>query len=252
MTQERPDLFVFHAKTRSYIIPRLNKALERRCISASEVSTLIIVNDRPGCSIKDICEGIAADKGIMTNRVKRLISEGLIENRSEDKRRYSLHLTEKGRTEHDYAREELWKLNEALMVNLTERQKETFLKLMSKIEDIADLGYRYRGRPGSSFRTCFETVRMKVSGSHTVLPSLSDSENVSTSTRTLLAPSSVRTPTSHCGLLSLLKGRPWAMRFRTSGSPPWLVAGSFLLSLFASAKRFSELALYSSSYILRK
>ena len=136
------DLFVFHAKTRSYIIPRLSKALEGRPIMASEVSSLIIVNDNPGCNIKDICVRIAADKGAMTNRVKRLIDIGMIENRSSG-RAYSLYLTEAGRVEHDFARKELKKINDALLINLTDRQRETLAKLIAKISDIADLGYRY-------------------------------------------------------------------------------------------------------------
>ena len=136
------DLFVFHAKTRSYIIPRLSKALEGRPIMASEVSSLIIVNDNPGCNIKDICVRIAADKGAMTNRVKRLIDIGMIENRSSG-RAYSLYLTEAGRVEHDFARKELKKINDALLINLTDRQRETLATLIAKISDIADLEYRY-------------------------------------------------------------------------------------------------------------
>ena len=136
------DLFIFHAKTRSYIIPRLSKALEGRPIMASEVSAMIIVNDIPGCNIKDICLRIAADKGAMTNRIKRLIEIGMMENRS-DGRAYSLYLTEEGQIEHDYARKELKKLIDALLINLTDRQRETLAKLIAKISDIADLGYRY-------------------------------------------------------------------------------------------------------------
>ncbi len=142
MSEMSDDLFVFHAKTRSYIIPRLSKALEGRPIMASEISTMIIVNDFPGCNIKDICVRIAADKGAMTNRVKRLIDVGMMENRSNG-RAYSLYLTEAGQIEHDFARKELKKLNDALLINLTERQRETLAKLIAKISDIADLGYRY-------------------------------------------------------------------------------------------------------------
>ena len=136
------DLFIFHAKTRSYIIPRLSKALEGRPIVASEVSAMIIVNDIPGCNIKDICLRIAADKGAMTMDIKRLIEIGMMENRS-DGRAYSLYLTEAGKIEHDYAHKELKKLNDALLINLTDRQRETLANLMAKISDVADLGYKY-------------------------------------------------------------------------------------------------------------
>ena len=143
MFDEGGDLFIFHAKTRSYMIPRLTEALKGRRISASEVSTLLIVHDHPGCSLKDICLKIASDKGRMTNIVKHLTEEGLVENRSPNKKTYQLYLTEDGMIEHDFSRDALRKINDAMTVNLTDRQKGIFIKLMKKITDVTDLGYEY-------------------------------------------------------------------------------------------------------------
>ena len=143
MFDEGGDLFVFHAKTRSYMIPRLSEALKGREIVASEVSTLIYIHDNPGCSPKDICYSIAVDKSIISNRVKSLIDRGIVEDHSKNKRTYKLYLTKKGITEHDYARNALKDINDSLTVNMTERQKETFIKLMKKITEVAELGYKY-------------------------------------------------------------------------------------------------------------
>ena len=143
MLNDNGDLFVFHAKTRSYMIPRLTDALKGRPINSSDVSTLITIHDHPGCNIKDICIAIAADKGRQTNIVQHLIELKLVDNRSDNKKSYSLYLTDAGMEEYNYAHEALVKLNNALMINMTERQKETFKKLMAKIEEIADLGYKY-------------------------------------------------------------------------------------------------------------
>lgn len=107
MSDEIGDLFIFHAKTRSYMIPRLTEALKGRAINSSDVSTLIKIHENPGCSIKDICIAIAADKGRMTNLVQHLIELGLVENLSTNKKNYSLYLTEKGQEEYEYAHEVL-------------------------------------------------------------------------------------------------------------------------------------------------
>ena len=107
MSDEIGDLFVFHAKTRSYMIPRLTEALKGREINSSDVSSIITIHDNPGCSIKDICIAIAADKGRMTNLIQRLIEIGMVENLSTNKKNYSLYLTEKGQEEYEYAHEVL-------------------------------------------------------------------------------------------------------------------------------------------------
>ena len=143
MFDEGGDLFVFNAKTRSYFIPRLKEALKNRPISHTDVSTLISIHDHPGCSIKDICYEKAADKGYQTKIVQSLIEKKIVENRSPNLRNYCLYLTEEGNEEYEFAKDALRQINDSLTVNLTERQKETFIKLMNKIEEIADLGYKY-------------------------------------------------------------------------------------------------------------
>jgi len=166
MLDEGGDLFVFHAKTRSYIIPRLTEALKNRPIKSSDVSALIAIHDHPGCTIKDICLDIAGDKGLMTNKVHHLIEIGMVENRSPGQKNYKLYLTESGNVEYEYAHNALKTINDSLTINFTERQKETFIKLMKKIEEITDLGYRYRCRDRSRHHDqfLFETVRMNVLG----------------------------------------------------------------------------------------
>ncbi|MBR4226218.1 MAG: DUF2099 family protein [Candidatus Methanomethylophilaceae archaeon] len=162
MFDDGGDLFTFHSKLRSYMIPRLTEALKDRRVSASEVSALMTINDHPGCSLNDVCLHIAADKGHTTYLVNHLLDEGLVEDRSIDGRPSTLYLTEAGKEEHDYAREALRKIDDSLTINLTERQKESLAKMMRKITDIADLGYEYR-RPAPENCDCrYDVVRFMI------------------------------------------------------------------------------------------
>ena len=138
-------MFLFSMKVRSFFIPNLTKALEGHPILASEVSSICIVHDRPGCSIKDICMAMGADKGRMTNVIKHLMEAGIVENRS-SARSYELFLTEEGEEEYDYAVKVLNMLNEKLTVNMTERQRGILGDYMRRIEEIVNLGYEYRSR----------------------------------------------------------------------------------------------------------
>jgi len=137
------NLLLLEAKLRAYILPRLKESLRNRPIKPSDVQTLITIHDHPGCSIKDICFEINSDKGRQTKIVQDLMGAGLIENRSFNMRNYSLHLTEAGVDEYEFVRKELKRINDSLVVNFTERQKKDFVKLLDKIEEIADLGYEY-------------------------------------------------------------------------------------------------------------
>lgn len=144
------ELLFFNSKIRSYIIPRLSEVLEGHPISTWDVTAMGIIWDYPGCNIKEICTRVGADKGRMTILIRKLIESGMVENRSTGKS-YELYLTVKGTDEYTFAKRNLNLLNEELKAGLTTKQKETLNKLLEKIVEVADEGYRYRRYRSSVF-----------------------------------------------------------------------------------------------------
>ena len=136
------DLLFFNSKIRSYIIPRLSEILEGHRIGTWDVTAMEIIYEYPGCNIKEICMRIGADKGRMTLLIRKLLENGLVENRSSGKS-YSLYLTPLGNDEFLFAKRNLNLLNGELKSKLTSKQIQTLDKLLTKIIEISDEGYRY-------------------------------------------------------------------------------------------------------------
>ena len=75
----------------------MNKKLYGTGISASYMPFLIEIGYTNGISLKDLTERVSTDKSLTTRVVKSLIEKGFVENTSNCKRKYSVHLTESGK-----------------------------------------------------------------------------------------------------------------------------------------------------------
>ncbi len=78
---------------------------------------------------------VAMDAATTKGVVSRLQAQGLVttERDSEDKRRYMLHSTEKGRALITEALPAVMGISEATLAPLTKRESETFLRLLAKL-----------------------------------------------------------------------------------------------------------------------
>ncbi len=80
------------------------KAMNARCrselgVSVSQLSALMVLDEQPGCVMKDLAAVLMLDKSAVTGLAARMVDSGLIakESCSKDSRVIRLHMTDKGR-----------------------------------------------------------------------------------------------------------------------------------------------------------
>ncbi len=108
--------------------------MESLGLQGSHGPYLMTISKIPGSSMKEVSAFLMVDKSITTRTVGTLIDAGFVSNDSEDARRYSLTLTEKGRAAVKMIEEisdELWK---DLLSDLTEEEMIVFYSVVSKIK----------------------------------------------------------------------------------------------------------------------
>ena len=137
------DLFVSPQKMKSYWGSQMNKLLKGKDFSSSQVTFILTIGENEGISMKDICSTLGADKGLTTRVIRALIEKGLVVNRSESNRTYSLFLTEKGREAYELSTDVLGKALEQLLEGLDEKDIEDLRRITKKIERRIDDLYEY-------------------------------------------------------------------------------------------------------------
>jgi DNA-binding MarR family transcriptional regulator len=102
-------------------------------IQGSQGLYLMAIARNPGASLKDIATYMMVDKSITSRIVGALMETGFVVNGSDDPRRYSLSLTEKGEHAVKFIRKTLAEIWEELLSDLTDEELNAFKSACSKI-----------------------------------------------------------------------------------------------------------------------
>lgn len=87
----------------------------------------------PGSSMKEVSAYLMVDKSITTRTIGALIDAGFVLNNSEDARRYSLVLTDKGKDAVKVIKDTSNRIWEELLSDLTEEEMTVFKSAVDKI-----------------------------------------------------------------------------------------------------------------------
>lgn len=98
-------------------------------------SYLFYINRNSGVSQDVLAKKLHINKSNVTRNIQYLEKEGFVyrEVSDEDKRKYKLFLTDKAKDILPLLRSEIRKMNEQLVVGLSEEEQTTFIELLTKI-----------------------------------------------------------------------------------------------------------------------
>ena len=118
---------------KQYLDKKLTSKIEPLGLQGSQGPYLMTIAEVPGSSMKEVSAYLMVDKSITTRTIGALIDAGFVSNNSEDARRYSLVLTDKGRDAVKVIKETSNRIWEELLSDLTEEEMTVFKSAVDKI-----------------------------------------------------------------------------------------------------------------------
>ena len=103
-------------------------------LSTTEISVLRVLDTAPDVILKDICQQLNMPKSTLTSAVNRLVGKGYIERitASNDKRAFSLKITEKGSFVQKKHLEFEYSVLSRLLAGLSQDEVTTLLHILKK------------------------------------------------------------------------------------------------------------------------
>ncbi len=140
------DLLKFYMPSRrivSFVDYEIKDSLKEQDFGRTHVEMIMCIAECEGGSIKDACILLNIDKGQATRTVKELIDKGMVINRSESSRKYSLYLTNLGNLVLSYTQLISDKISDMVMADFTDEEKDQFYSMLSRIDERLKEKYRY-------------------------------------------------------------------------------------------------------------
>ena len=116
-----------------YMDKKMGICLEPLGLQGSQGPYLMAISRNRGASLKDIAACMMVDKSITTRTVRTLIKMGFVSNESDDLRRYSLALTDKGEEAIKSIEASFIEIWDDLFSDLTDEEKNAFRSASIKI-----------------------------------------------------------------------------------------------------------------------
>jgi DNA-binding MarR family transcriptional regulator len=106
-------------------------------LSPSQVAALVLIEQNPELMQQDLCKGIAVDKSTFSTMLDGLADRKLIRSlrSKEDRRRNTLSLTPKGKTELKAMLAHVVRHENRVFARLSRREREELMKLLKKVGD---------------------------------------------------------------------------------------------------------------------
>ncbi len=118
---------------KKYIDRKMTEHLEHLGIQGSQCFYLLAIFYNRGASLKEIATYMMVDKSITTRTFGVLMEMGFVINESDDLRRYSIVLTEKGEQAVESINASLRKIWNYLLSDLTDEERKVFRSTYDKI-----------------------------------------------------------------------------------------------------------------------
>lgn len=118
---------------KQYLDKKLTSKIEPLGLQGSQGPYLMTIAEVPGSSMKEVSAYLMVDKSITTRTIGALIDAGFVSNNSEDARRYSLVLTDKGKDAVKVIKDTSNRIWEELLSDLTEEEMTVFKSAVDKI-----------------------------------------------------------------------------------------------------------------------
>lgn len=118
---------------KQYLDKKLTSKIEPLGLQGSQGPYLMTIAEVPGSSMKEVSAYLMVDKSITTRTIGALIDAGFVLNNSEDARRYSLVLTDKGKDAVKVIKDTSNRIWEELLSDLTEEEMTVFKSAVDKI-----------------------------------------------------------------------------------------------------------------------
>jgi len=137
MKKERRFIFLI-GQARHRLMTRLDQALlETAGITAAQSGALYCLKENDGCLFTELSRALGLDKSAITGLVDRLESKGLVERRltPADRRAISIVLTAAGKDAAERCLKVTRAFNSAITEGLSEKEIETFSKILQKVID---------------------------------------------------------------------------------------------------------------------
>lgn len=112
-----------------------NRQLSDQGLSQGQLFFLLYVGRHPGCSPKELTQGLRMDAGHTTRTLTRLVQDGFLtqEKSSADRRVHRLLLTEKGERAFRFSHELFEQWDKETLQGLSSKERETLMALLSKL-----------------------------------------------------------------------------------------------------------------------
>jgi len=140
------DLLKFYMPSKrivSFVDYEIKDSLKEQDFGRTHVEMIMCISECEGGSIKDACILLNIDKGQATRTVKELIDKGMVVNRSESSRKYSLYLTNLGKLILSYTQLISDKISDMVMADFTDEEKKQFFDMLARIDERLKEKYRY-------------------------------------------------------------------------------------------------------------
>ena len=135
MKKERRFIFLI-GQARQRLMNRLDQALlETAGITAAQSGALYYLRDNDGCMFTELSKALGLDKSAITGLVDRLENKGLVQRRipPANRRSISIVITDTGRDVAGKCLKVTKEFNAAITEGLSEKEIETFSKILQKI-----------------------------------------------------------------------------------------------------------------------
>lgn len=118
---------------KKYMDRKLTVRLEHLGIQGSHGIYLLAISQNRGASLKEIANYMMVDKSITTRTVGLLMEMGFAINESNDPRRYSIVLTEKGERAVELVNASFGEIWDDILSDLTDEERKAFRSICTKI-----------------------------------------------------------------------------------------------------------------------
>jgi len=115
----------------------LNQELRRHSLDYPRLKALGVLDEHPGCSMRELADLAAVDRTSLNHTVRLLIDEGLVTRkaRPSDRRSVVLTLTAAGRRMFKRIAPMILQLNERTMTGFTAKETSAFLEQLRRMSD---------------------------------------------------------------------------------------------------------------------
>ena len=130
---------VLHRQQQKYI----TFVMKEYGLGYSSYNFLLHISSWEGCSQKQLCQRMAMDEALATRTIRKLVEQGYLERKQEgnDKRTYSLYMTEQGKALIPLIRDALSHWWTELTEDMTEDQREF---LATQLEQMSEKACHYK------------------------------------------------------------------------------------------------------------